>query len=279
MLIATVAENREPFLRSVLDLFRSLRTLGGTLECAKATTYFIGSASPDAVRTLAELHVSVRIVDPLDVRCPHANKIIMLNYDEDYRYLVALDNDIAVVRDFSRYIEGTALRARPAGHSPLTIEQWESVFTELEFAMPPERLAMCTDLSKTIPYFNSGVLIVPRAIVGQVRNTWERSLRRLLDRLPCLGEIAQHAYYSDQLALAIAVASGQIPCSPLPVEMNRMVHYDVHPSLLGAEPYLLHHHYRYLRDGWLAPSPFADVNPWVDVVNRAVNDAASGHLI
>ena len=53
---------------------------------------------------MADLGVTIEVVEPVDPRCPQANKLRMLETTEDCDYLVALDTDVVVARDFSPYI-------------------------------------------------------------------------------------------------------------------------------------------------------------------------------
>src|SRR5215210_6600256 len=101
VLVATVAENRPPFIHEAEMLFRTLRRFGGALSRSQCMAYFVGSADPAAVERLADLGVATEVVEPFDERRPQANKIRMLETAKDFDYLVALDTDIVVARDFS----------------------------------------------------------------------------------------------------------------------------------------------------------------------------------
>jgi hypothetical protein len=113
VLVATVAENRSPFVHEAEFLFRSLRRFGGNLSHAPGVVYFVGSADPAVIKRLAALGVTTKVVEPFDERCPHANKIRMLQTEKDFEYLVALDPDIVVARDFSAHVMGAAVAAKP----------------------------------------------------------------------------------------------------------------------------------------------------------------------
>jgi hypothetical protein len=272
VIVACVAENREPFLREVAYLFKSLRQFGGNLAQARCIAYFVGSADFAATESLAELGVSVKIVEPLDSRCPHANKIRMLDDTEDSDYLVALDIDTVVARDFSAYIQGSAIAAKPAGQSRLTVRQWEALFRYFELDIPLARYMTTATMRETIPYFNTGVVIAPKQHVSCLRETWGSFVARLLmahNDLPELAEVRPVFY--DQFALALALASGRLPYRALPLEMNfptdRQVNAALEPERLA--PYILHHHHRLSEAGDVLPCPYENVNTMIERINAS----------
>lgn len=57
LVVATVAEDREPFRTEALYLFRSLRRLGGTLATAMARAHFVDSVD-EAVEAERRLRAS-----------------------------------------------------------------------------------------------------------------------------------------------------------------------------------------------------------------------------
>ena len=120
--------NREPYVTDVLFLFRSIAALGGSLRRATCIAYFVEAASSKIVEELDQLGVIVKIVQRFDERYPYANKLRMLEDQEDYDVLVALDCDVVVAADFSSEINTDAVMAKPADHDPLTIGQWKRLF-------------------------------------------------------------------------------------------------------------------------------------------------------
>ena len=80
------------------------------------------------------------------------------------------------------------------------------------------------------PYFNSGVLTVPRHRCAELHAHWLEALAQVdqlwsLDRAP----VAPHKrFYSEQWALMVAMR--QVPWAPLPPVMNFPTHIRVHRS-------------------------------------------------
>ncbi len=273
VLIATVAEDRQPYTAEAVCLFRSLRGLGGELAGARAVAYLVGSIDPVIEGQLSALEVAIRVVPRLEPRCPHANKLHMLDGCEDCDYLVALDTDTVVARDFSAYVQGSSVRARPAGKDPISLDQWRALFAHFGLEMPQARYVTSHDAGETIPYFNSGVLIVPGEHILPLREAWLRYVRALLDAYEQFPDIAEYRAFTDQIALPLALTEARLPYCALPLEMNFLAHTRVHPAM-GPEllsPYILHHHHGLLPDGKLKHTGYLNIDAAINRVNAATS--------
>jgi hypothetical protein len=262
VVVACVAENSPEFRREVLYLFKSLRYLGGRLTDARGIAYFVGSVHAETAKSLAALGVAVSVVAPLDERCPHANKIQMLDDTEDYDYLVAMDTDVVIVRDFSSQLIGNSIAAKPADTDPLTLAEWQKLFGYFNLQLPQARCLSSFTLSETIPYFNSGVIVIPRRWVSRLRTLWREYTMRLLDAYGELKEVEKYRFFTDQFALSLAIARGEIPFRELPLEMNFPINHPVHDALEPTKraPLLIHHHHRWLDSNRLAECCYENVN-------------------
>jgi hypothetical protein len=277
VLVATVAENRAPYVHEAEFLFRSLRRFGGNLSHAPGVVYFVGSADPAVVKRLAALGVTTKVVEPFDERCPHANKIRMLQTEKDFEYLVALDPDIVVARDFSAHVMGAAVAAKPVDDERLTLEEWESLFTRFGLALPPVRYKASFTMAETVSYFNSGVLVVPRDQVQPLAVARGSLIHRLLDSSADMPSVFEYHLFrkSDQFAFALALAEARLPFRALPLEMNFPTHHAIHPALEPhrVNPYLIHHHHRVSRTGEVLPCSYETADAAIADVNRHLQEA------
>jgi len=273
VVVACVAENTPRFHHEVVYLFKSLRYFGGRLADAPGIVYFVGSVNAEVAATLAALDVTVQIVDRLDERCPHANKIQMLDDTKDHDYLVAVDTDIVVVRDFSFQLIGNSIAAKPADSDPLTLVQWQKIFGYFNLQLPQTRCLTSFTLSETIPYFNSGVIVIPRMWVSRLRTLWREYIVRLLDAYGDLVEIEEHRFFTDQIALSLAIARGEMPIRELPLEMNFPIHHPVHDDLEPTRiaPWLLHHHHRWSDSNRLADCCYENINREIRRIHAALS--------
>src|SRR5688572_4880923 len=120
-IVAAVAENRAPYARETVCLFKSLADFGGAMARARRIAYFVDGVDAEYRELLEALGVSIRIVERLNSSCPHANKIHMLLDREPCDILVALDTDIVVARDFSDWVGRASFAAKPVDDNPLSL--------------------------------------------------------------------------------------------------------------------------------------------------------------
>jgi hypothetical protein len=268
VLVATVAEDREPHAREVVYLFKTLQRLGGRLSRTRQVAYFVESADSPSTKRLADLGVTIKIVERVDVRCPHANKVRMLDATE-CDYLVALDTDVVVTRDFSAYIQGASIAAKPAGRIRLSMGQWRTLFEYFGLEMPQARYLTTARLQETIPYFNTGVMLVPRQYLSALRTEWQSFIRKLLDVYPELPDIAEQRVFTDQFALSLALASAKLPFRALPLSMNFPTDRRVDPTLQPRTltPYILHYHHLVSPAGDILCSAYEEINAMIAQVN------------
>ena len=271
ILIACVAESREPFLSDLRFLFRSLAAFGGALNQATKIAYFVDAVGGEVVEELGQLGVIVKIVDRFNERYPHANKLRMLQYQEDYDVLVALDCDVVIARDFLCELESDVVMAKPVDFDPLTLKQWRKLFRYFAMRLPRKRYLTTLDARKTIPYFNSGVIVTPRKYVDDLSNAWESMILKLDEAYLQFPDIDAHRFFTDQFALALALNATQIPFKPFPIEMNCPLHISIHPKFKPDKisPYVMHHHHRISSDGVMS-CMYENISRAVGAVNAVV---------
>jgi hypothetical protein len=272
VVVATVAEDREPYASEVVHLFKTLQHLGGRLSRARRVAYFLESADFPGIGRLDDLGVTVKVVERVDARCPYSNKVRMFDDTEDGDYLVALDTDVVITRDFSVYLRGTSVAAKPAGRIRLTMDQWRNVFDYFDLELPRARYFTTARIDETIPYFNAGVLIVPKGHVPTLRTEWQSFTRRLLDAYPDLPDVAEHPVFVDEFALTLALVSAKLPFRALPLSMNFPTDRRVDPLLEPERvaPHMLHHHHRISPAGEMQPCAYEEINAVIAQVNECL---------
>jgi hypothetical protein len=278
VLVATVAEDREPHAGEVVCLFKTLQHFGGALSRARRIAYFVGSANSPSATRVADLGVTIKLVEPADARCPHANKLRMLDPAEDCDYLVALDTDVVIARDFSAYIQGSSVAAKPAGRTRLSEDQWRKLFHSFDLEMPQARYLTTARLQETIPYFNTGVVLVPQKHLSILRSEWQSFIGKLLDaELPDLG--VERLVFTDQVAFSLALASARLPFRGLPLWMNFPTDRCVDPTLepQKVDPYILHYHHLRSHQGEILDCPYDEVNTIIAQINARLRSPDREH--
>ncbi|HSH21494.1 MAG TPA: hypothetical protein VK992_02600 [Candidatus Caenarcaniphilales bacterium] len=181
--IATVVDDRPPYADEVAYLFASLELFGGETRHARRRAYFVNGVSPQAERPLRELGVEVRVVPEVEPRYRLANKLSMFAAEarEQTDLLVALDTDIVVTGDFSAYLERDIVQAKQPDGDGYTMEMWAELFGRFGLALPSERHATTLGGEWTHAYFNTGVLMVPGAVLQALHDRWLHFIRALID--------------------------------------------------------------------------------------------------
>jgi len=281
IVVATTFENRAPYVSEVEILFRTLATYGGELARARRIACCVGAPDPFVVEVLGDLDVEVREVAPFDERCPHANKLAMLELAVDGDLVLALDTDIAIAGDITPWLTTSAISAKIADNETVGLANWPSLFAARGVELPPARYLNDHAGRETIPYFNSGVVAVPSAMCAPLLAEWGDAVRWLLDsydELPAL--FTDRSFFTDQFAFALAIARLDAPVRALPLELNFPTHIPLHPTV-GPEhvsPLLVHHHHLLEADGQLKPCAYRAPNAAIERINvelRRDPDAAA----
>ncbi len=243
MTVRAVLENTDAFIAEGLALARSLRAFGGPHADARCELHFV-ECTPHDTTQFDALGVTLTTVPRFDRRSPQSNKLGMFHPVET-DYLLAVDADVLVVGDVTPYLIGTAIAAVPANAAKvLSHARWQEVFADAGVSFPSDRLLAPFSWQETIPYFNSGVLVVPGTRVASLREEWVRRTHELFeaDDARDWWSTPQRAHV-NQIALAIAASTGAFPRRALPIEMNYMLIDDELPAAHDGEhrvPLLLH---------------------------------------
>ncbi len=262
LLVSCVAEHWFKHNFRVKTLFETLKAFGGELNNATMVANFVHSVDKNVEKDLLSLGVKVNIVQPFDLRQRTCNKIRMLEVQEDYDVLIALDSDVAIVRDFSNLISTTELQSYPHPLMPYSLPEWEFIYSSFGLTIPKEENRI---------HYNTGVLIIPKNLVKKLRKTWGKYCHLLLDHYshnPQWAHIAQHPWYTDQVALSLAVVELGINVSPLPQEMNFGTQFIHDPYDNDMHPYIIHYHDEVDEKTWTLLKSNCEVpNQYIDKVN------------
>lgn len=112
-----------------------------------------------------------------------ANKLRGLEIDARAERLLLLDADVLVLGDLRELVDRVpvgALGASPAGSHRVPDAYWEAIYAALDLPEPVDRMLSSKAESglqaagPMFPYYNSGVLLVPRGC--DLRRRWEQDL-------------------------------------------------------------------------------------------------------
>jgi hypothetical protein len=228
---------------------------------------------------LAALGAETQVVARFDPRSPASNKLRMLELagTHDFDVLLAIDTDTIVVGDVSRYADAGAVAIKPENRDPYPLGCWRELFRALGIPEPSRSTVMTSTAQITYPYFNSGVLFVPRAWCQPLLESWSKRVHDVLEIYAQRPEIVPppERHWTNQLSLALAVIGEGIPVTPLPVAANLSTTVRVDPLFAHqvSPPFVLHYHNEMDAEGFIYRSRNRRLNPALDTFNRARADA------
>jgi hypothetical protein len=246
--ISCLSENSPQWFWRVQNLVLSIRRFGGGIGGATIVAHFVGDVDERFERELGGLDVAVKVVQPFPGMAKPTNKLRMFEADgpASFDHLVALDCDVIVVDDFVDRIPPGRIGVKPADYPCLGERDWRQIYARAGLPLPESSLSATSSGEPIPPYFNSGVVTVPRELGESLGEHWRREHRDLtawLGEDPHLIPRDLH-FFADQVALALALARAGLPYEALPVGMNFPTHVPVHPKALGDDNRLsvLHYH-------------------------------------
>jgi hypothetical protein len=274
LLLTCVAEDRPVFHTRVETLVSSARCLGGSLANSPIVVNVVDNADQSFVQRMEALGAEVRVVPRItDGGVAQANKLRMLEVQErtDFDILLAVDCDIAVAADPAPLVSADMISVVPADVDPFTDGQWRQIFDALAIEGRERSVHATTTGRPMYPYFNSGVIGVPRGMCATLFASWTQALKDLdglWQRQPNLIP-RRRRFFTEQLGLSVALRRG-LPWSVASRELNFATHVPLHgPTVQGLRPSLLHYHSDADDDGLLFRPRCPIAEPAADRVNRS----------
>jgi hypothetical protein len=272
VLFSCVAENRSDFAAMAHNLAISIRAFAGTLSEAPIVVNFVDAVEPEFAAPLAALDVEVRVVNRVAGVSPLANKLRMLELDREREFdvLLALDSDVVVVGDPAPWIEPTSIGVKPADFDRFTEAEWSALF-RVTGVHPPDRVIKATATGQPMfPYFNSGVVFVPRAYCAPLREAWMQTYIQLSRTIEQQRDLVreQWQWLAEQASLALAILRQDLPWRALPAALNFPSHVKVVNGALEDAPVILHYHADRDTQGFLLRSASPAVDPFLDRFNH-----------
>lgn len=271
VVVACVAENDPLWAKRVETLVISLRAFGGHWRAADVRVHVVDRLEPAVWRRVERLDVTCRRVRRFAAPYPHANKLRMLEQfaADPGGVLLALDCDVAVVGDLGPP-HAEAIAGKAADRSPISPANWRKLLARFELPCPEVDLEMSSTGDRVpVPYLNSGVLVVPGAMAGVLADAWARFIGRVWAASAEQALLRRVAFFTDQLALCLALVATGLPVAPLDLGWNFPTHRPVHPRALElAGPIrILHYHDRVSAEGELLEPAATEVAPLVTRLN------------
>src|ERR1700690_4386200 len=174
VVVGFVTENTSRMLTQAIRLLRSIRWFGGELASARVVVCGVGPLESGARATLEVLGAEIRTVSRFHPANPTANKLQLLAelLEAPQQILFLLDCDTIVVRDPLPYLTADAFRARVTPTPTVSDEVFERLFAHFELPKPPRSRIAPFSGTPMIPYFNAGVLVIPKTLARTLVPAW-----------------------------------------------------------------------------------------------------------
>lgn len=265
LVVGCVTENTPKFLGQALRLLQSIRWFGGELAKSHVVVGVVEQLDPRARRSLEVYGADIRIV-PRFRGNGSGNRLQifaeLLERSESHYFV--LDCDTLVVRDPLPYLRRDVFQAKIAPFPTVTHDVFERLFDHFGVPLPPRNYTTGYSGTPTIPYFNAGVLSIPRALAEKLEPEWRRFNTKLADEPYLAAPCEKHIH---QAALALALATTKIPVEAAGAELNYQLNATEYPTPRGyaeIDPVILHYHDRVDREGRLSRVPFPKAQERID---------------
>jgi hypothetical protein len=240
------------------------------------TVHFIGEPSPALLR-LSRCGVRLAEVEPFDTTVPTCNKIagaleVTKRPLEDDDILILSDTDVAITEDPRRLpIPQGAVGGKIVDGPNPGVAVLADVFAAAGLEAPRIVRTGCQANAVTVDgNFNGGLYVLRGRLAPRVASAWAAFARWLLD----LDLFGPHRYFTDQVAMSLALRREGIRPWSLPSRWNYPVHVPQWIDATAAPPAAIHYH------RCVAPSGQLHLTgvPAVDGVIAKANDAIRAYL-
>ena len=269
ILFACVTDNEEEYLEKALRLIKSIRWFGGRASQADILICAVNGINSYYENLYRSYGATVRTAPEFHPKNPYANKLRIFDQPDikDYETLILLDCDTLVLQDPLPYVDGN-FRASIAPVPTISSNTLTKLCDRLNLKAPAPIYTNTYARTKTIWYCNSGVLVLPVALIKYIVPHWITYQNLLLDDPILFRACGMH---TNQASLALAYAFNPIPFNQLPFAMNfQLNHLHMPPPMevIEADPVIVHYHQKHDAQGCIPPLPYTKAHQRVRAFNN-----------
>src|SRR5436305_10467411 len=182
--------------------------------------------------------------------------------------LLLLDGETVVVQDPLPWMRRGSFQSKIAPLPTVTPQVFARVFRHYGLPLPAREHVNSFAGTPTIPYCNSGVILLPADLARRILPVWRDYQARLAAELEILHPCQRQCH---QASLSLALAACPVPFAEAPAELNfplNLSHLPPPEGFFAVDPAILHYYDRVDPEGYLlhTPYPFAQVR--IEAFNR-----------
>jgi ABC-type polysaccharide/polyol phosphate transport system ATPase subunit len=277
LLIGCVAENTPKYLSQALRLLQSVRWFGGKIANAQFTICVIEGVDASFKSHFERYGATVRIVPRYNLKCPVTNKIRFLQQEDilDYDTVILLDCDTIIVQDPSSFLSEKVFRAKISDGPTIPHEIFAVLFEFFGMPLPTQNYSCTVWGQKTIPYFNTGVLIFPKTTLLTLVSNWIEFTNKLVENI---GLIPGREHFCEQASMALALAASGERYEVIGNEMNFPTHFEHREEsalLHDIDPFIIHYHSCFDAEGYINGSKYPLANARIDRFNQRMRQESN----
>lgn len=276
-----------------LDALRWFAALTGTagVSAANLIVHSVGHSATDVLTFLDSQGVQIRPVAPFDTRVPTCNKIsaalaLSLTADVEKVYVLT-DADIAIARIPPVKQAVTSVAAKPVDRANPPLDVFRAVFglaglelpdiVDCDYAehrdqsakphrTPTHQRSPNDNRGRTIAgNVNGGVYLVPGTLLPRLAAAWAHWAHWLLTG----SGLGTHAFFTDQVAMAMALTQEGFEVNRLEREWNFPIHDWI--PVESSTPHVIHYHDRVEPTGLITPTGVPPVDEIIGQLNEAIS--------
>jgi SAM-dependent methyltransferase len=264
----------DPDPRLQLDVLRWFAALteSAGVSPRELVVHAVGDSTSEVLGYLCKRGVDVRVVEPFDERSPHCNKIsaacALASSGVASDLVVLTDADVAIRKDpIVVAIGESTVGAKTVDKSNPPLDVLRNVFGLAGIGVPQLVAPDFNPSDRTIAgNLNGGLYLVPGALFARLSAAWAEWARWLLD----CGVLGPHAFFTDQVAMALALAAEGIGVSYLERAWNFPTHHPEWVAENTVIPAIVHYHTRVKPTGLLAETGNLAVDEAIARVNASI---------
>jgi hypothetical protein len=269
-LFSCVVDTDPRFHLEALRWFAALVGVAG-VSPSDLVVHAVDRSESDVLDYLCERGVRVGVIQTFDSRSRHCNKIagaLALASSNVEGLAVLTDTDVVIAKDPRAVrIPATSIGVKIVDAPNPPLDVLAETFEAAGLKLPGIVQADFDPSAQTVAgNGNGGIYLVPGSLLRRLAHTWSRWARWLLDN----GILGTHAFFTDQVAMTMALVDDGITAFQLGREWNFPTHVSEWISPCATTPAVVHYHQQVEPTGLISMTGQPTLDEVITCANAAI---------